>query len=140
MDETNTDDGLRRILETSHTFAILGANPKPDRPAHYVPVYLKEHGYEVLPVNPVHAGKEMFGHEVVATLPELGIPIDVVDVFRRPDALPAHLDEILAMKPLPKVVWLQLGIRNDAFAQKLLDAGIEVVQDHCALAEHRRLM
>jgi len=140
MDEANTDDGLRSILKTSHTFAILGANPKPERAAHYVPAYLQEHGYEVLPVNPVHAGKEMFGHTVVATLPELQVPVDVVDVFRRPEALPGHLDEILAMKPLPKVVWFQLGIRNDEVAQKLVDAGIEVVQDHCALAEHRRLM
>ena len=80
-----------------------------------------------------------FQASVAATLAELQTPIDVVDVFRRPDALMDHLDDLLAMSPLPKCVWLQSGIRNDAFAVRLESAGIAVVQDRCLMVEHRRL-
>jgi len=76
---------------------------------------------------------------VRSTLAEIGEPIDLVDVFRRPEHLPGHLDDILAMKPRPRLVWLQLGIRNDAFARTVDSAGIDVVQDRCTLADHRRL-
>jgi predicted CoA-binding protein len=78
----------------------------------------------------------VLGHPVVATLAELGEPIDLVDVFRRPEAIPPHVDDILAVKP--KIVWLQLGIRNDQVAEVLERAGIEVIQDRCTLADHRR--
>jgi predicted CoA-binding protein len=81
----------------------------------------------------------LWGKPVRATLAELSEAVDVVNVFRRSDALGEHLADILAMRPLPKVVWLQLGIRNDGFAEQLLAAGIDVVQDRCTLAEHRRL-
>ena len=74
---------------------------------------------------------------VRATLAELGEPVDIVDVFRRPDLLPGHLADVLAMAPRPRLVWLQLGIRNDAFARAVQDAGSDVVQDRCTLADHR---
>jgi len=137
MPEYDSFEDISRILNEAKTIAILGAHAKPERPAHYVPVYLQEHGYRVLPVNAPRAGSELFGERVRATLAELGEPVDIVDVFRRAEALEEHLPEILAMKPLPKLVWLQLGIRNDAFAQQLLNAGIDVVQDRCTLAEHK---
>ncbi len=139
MPEYDSPDDLKRILEGARTIAVLGAHPKPERPAHYVPAYLREMGYRILPVNAPRAGETLFGEPVRARLSEIDVPVDIVDVFRRPDALPGHLEEILAMSPHPKVVWLQQGIRNDAFARQLLDAGIDVVQDHCTMAEHKRL-
>ncbi len=134
------DEDLRWILGSAYAVAVLGAHPDPKRPAHYVPAYLKKHGYRVLPVNPGYAGQELFGERVRARLDEIDEPVDVVDVFRGSDKLMDHLEEILAMNPPPGVVWLQQGIKNDAFAKELTDAGITVVQDRCMLEEHRRLM
>jgi predicted CoA-binding protein len=132
-------DDVRRILADARTVAVLGAHPDTNRPANYVPAYLAGQGYRVLPVNPKHVGGELFGERIVAVLPDLQVPIDVVDVFRRSEQVPAHLDQILGMRPLPKVVWLQHGIRNDAVAERLREAGIEVVQDRCMYADHRKL-
>lgn len=137
MPETTPD--LRAILEQTHTIAVLGAHWEPQRPACYVPEYLASVGYRVLPVNPGGVGRVGFGAPFVASLAELDEAVDMVDVFRRAELLPAHVDEILAMTPRPAVVWLQLGIRNDAVAARLRAAGITVVQDRCTLAEHRRL-
>ena len=134
------DEDLAWILGSSYTVAVLGAHPEESRPAYYVPAYLLEHGYRILPVNPKYAGGELFGEKVLAKLTEVAEPVDVVDVFRGSDKLPGHLGEILAMNPPPAVVWLQKGVRNDEFAQTLADAGITVVQDRCMLEEHRRLM
>jgi predicted CoA-binding protein len=133
------DASLRRILETTRTIAVLGAHDDPSKAACYVPQYLHRMGYRVLGVNPKLAGQQLHGAPVVATLAELGEAVDMVDVFRRPDHLSAHLPELLAMHPRPAVVWLQLGIRHDGLAEKLRAAGIEVVQDRCTLADHRRL-
>lgn len=129
----------RRALETSRTIAVLGIHDDLARPAAYVPEYLAKVGYKVLGANPNLAGRTLFGHPVAATLAELGElgePIDMVDVFRRPEAIPAHVDDILAARP--KVVWLQLGIRNDEVARVLERHGIEVIQDRCTYADHRR--
>ncbi len=126
------------LLKTARTVAVLGAHPEPSRPAHYVPAYLVEHGYTVYPVNITKVGQTLFGQPVRASLTELEGPIDVVDVFRPSSAIADHVDEILAMTPLPGAVWLQLGIRDDASAERLRAAGIRVVQDRCMLADHRR--
>ena len=131
---------LTRILRESRVVAVLGAHHEPHRAAFYVPEYLASAGYTVLPVNPGLVGQTLWGRPVVARLTDLdGFEprVDLVDVFRRADTLPGHLDEILAMTPRPPVVWLQSGIRNDPFAATLTAAGIEVVQDRCTLAEHR---
>lgn len=128
----------RAALERSRVVAVLGAHTDPQRPAHYVPEYLSHHGYRILPVNPRFAGLILWGEPVRARLDELGEPVDIVDVFRRAEDLPGHIEEILAMKPPPKLVWMQLGIRNDAVAAVLQAAGIEVIQDRCTLADHRR--
>jgi predicted CoA-binding protein len=140
MPELTSDADLRRVLSEAKTIAVLGAHPDEARPAHYVPAYLHDHGYRIIPVNSQHAGKSWWGEPVRATLPEVELAVDIVDVFRRADKLDEHVPEILAMQPRPKLVWLQLGIRNDAFARQMLDEGIQVVQDRCALAEHRRLL
>ena len=132
-------EDIRRVLQTSKTVAVLGAHTAEHKAAHYVPRYLDDNGYEVYPVNPVFEGETLFGQPVVASLSEVDEPIDVVDVFRRGEHLPAHLPEILALEPLPKVVWLQLGIRHEEVAQQLSDAGIDVIQSRCMLADHQRL-
>lgn len=135
-----TDDAqLREILGSCPTVAVLGIHDDPARPACYVPSYLHDHGYRVLGVNPQLHGRPVLGVPVYATLASIGEPVDLVDVFRRPDLIPGHLADLLAMRPLPRVVWFQLGIRNDDAARQLEAAGITVIQDHCTLAEHRRL-
>ena len=133
------DAGLARILRESRTVAVLGAKAQPAEPAHYVPAYLARHGYRVRPVNPLIAGTRVLDEPVVATLADLPEPVDLIDVFRRPEYLPGHAAEILALPWRPAVVWFQLGIRNDAAAERLAQAGIRVVQDRCMMPEHRRL-
>jgi len=132
-------DAVRAILSEARTIAILGAHRSPVRAGYYVPEYLQEQGYRVIPVNPTIAGRTLWGETVLASLAEIDGPVDVVDVFRRREHLPAHVPELLAMEPRPKVVWFQLGIRNDSVAQELADAGFDVVQDRCTLADHRNL-
>jgi hypothetical protein len=139
MPELTTDPQIEAALRTARVVAVLGAHTDPARPAFYVPDYLHTQGYRVLAVNPQLAGKSLWGEPVRASLDALGEPVDIVDVFRRPDLLPGHLAEILAMTPRPRLVWLQQGIRNDDFARALQAEGIDVVQDRCTLAEHRRL-
>ena len=134
------DAGLTRILREARTIAVLGAKAQPSQPAHYVPAYLAREGYRVLPVNPTLAGARILGEAVVPTLADLPGPVDVIDVFRRPEYLPGHATEILALSWRPAVVWFQLGIRNDGAAERLARAGIRVVQDRCMMPEHRRLM
>jgi uncharacterized protein len=134
------DAGLVRIFREARTIAVLGAKGEPGEPAFYVPSYLKARGYRVLPVNPTRAGEEIFGEPVAATLADLPSPIDVVEVFRRPQFLPGHAAEILRLPAKPSVVWFQLGIRHDAAAAELARAGIRVVQDRCMMPDHRRLL
>lgn len=130
---------IAEILRTTRTVAVLGAHHEAQRPAFYVPEYLREVGYRVLPVNGTLVGHALWGQTVRASLTELTEAVDVVDVFRRAESLPGHLDEILAMRPLPRVVWFQAGIRNDDVARALEAAGITVVQDRCMLADHRAM-
>jgi len=133
-------DELRVVLESARRVAVLGASARPGKPAHDVPAYLAEAGYEVVPVNPTQAGQALFGQTVREGLSDVGGPVDIVDVFRPPERLAEHVADLLAMEPLPKVVWFQLGIRNDEVATALREAGITVVQDRCMRQEHRRLL
>lgn len=128
---------VKDVLVRARTIAVLGAHPSATRPASYVPAYLRNVGYRVIPVNPRFAGQELFGERVRGRLDEIGEPVDIVDVFRRSEDVPSHVDEILAMSPRPAVVWLQAGITNDDAAARLIAAGIDVVQDRCTLADHR---
>jgi predicted CoA-binding protein len=134
------DAGLARILREARTIAVLGAKGEPGEPAYYVPAYLKTRGYAVLPVNPTRAGQRILGEPVVATLADLPGPVDVVEIFRRPELLPGHAAEILRLPWKPTAVWFQLGIRHDGAAATLACAGIRVVQDRCMMPEHRRLL
>jgi uncharacterized protein len=131
------DARIRTILSTSPTVAVLGIRDDPSAAGFYVAEYLHDAGYRVLGVNPSLAGKEMFGEIVRPSLVDITEPIDLIDVFRRAELIPMHTGELIAAKP--KVVWFQLGIRNDEVARQLEAAGIEVVQDRCTLSDHRRL-
>jgi uncharacterized protein len=139
MPELETEATVREALARARVIAVLGAHDQPSRPAFYVPDYLHQQGYRILPVNPALAGRTLWGEVVRATLAEIAEPVDMVDVFRRPELLSGHVADLLSMKPLPRVVWLQLGIRNDAFAREITAAGMDVVQDRCTLADHRRM-
>ncbi|MGK0617353.1 CoA-binding protein [Meiothermus cerbereus] len=131
-------ENLRAFLLQTRTIAVLGAHPNPAKAAFYVPEYLARKGYTVLPVNPAYAGQVLWGQSVVSKLTDLAVPLDIVEVFRRSEALPDHLEEILAARP--KLVWLQSGIANHAFAEALQQAGIQVVQNRCLMVVHRQLM
>lgn len=135
--EPMDDATLRTILAGSPTIAVLGIHTDPSRAAYYVPEYLHGRGYRILGVNPALAGTVLFGEPVRASLAELTEPVDLVDVFRRPDALPGHAAELAACGA--PVVWFQQGIRHDPVADGLRAAGKTVIQDRCTLAEHRRL-
>lgn len=128
---------VREHLASAKTIAVLGAHVDPWKPAFYVPDYLHHMGYRVLPVNPAFAGRTLFGETVVASLAELAAPVDMIDVFRRPEALPGHLDEILAVAPRPRTIWLQLGIAHARFSAALVERGYDVVEDRCTYADHK---
>jgi predicted CoA-binding protein len=128
---------LSEVLASAQVIAVLGAHDAPARAAFYVPDYLHAMGYRILPVNPMLVGRVLWGEPVVARLTDLETPVDLVDVFRRSESLPDHLDEFLDMRPPPRTVWFQSGIRHDGVARALEAAGLEVVQDRCTLAEHR---
>jgi predicted CoA-binding protein len=129
---------IKRLLENTHRIAVLGIKADPAQPAHYVPDYAQRAGYEIVPV-PVYYPEltEMLGEKVYRKLSEIPGEIDMVNVFRRPKDIPAHVDDIIAKKP--RSVWFQLGITNDEAAERLARAGIEVVQDHCLLVELQRI-
>ncbi|MBM4280286.1 MAG: CoA-binding protein [Deltaproteobacteria bacterium] len=126
---------LRRPL----TVAVLGAHDDAARPAHYVPAWLAAHGHRILPVNPRLVGRHVLGAPVRGTLAELDEPVDVVDVFRRREDVPAHVGDILAMRHRPGVVWLQSGIDHPEACATLRAAGIDTVADRCMLADGRAL-
>jgi predicted CoA-binding protein len=134
------DDGLAKLLTEAKTVAVVGAKAGRSEPAFYVPAYLQAHGYRILPVNPTITGQSLFGVPVVPSLAALTEPADVIEVFRRPEFLPGHADEILSLPWRPMAVWFQLGIRHDGAAERLARAGIRVVQDRCMMPEHRRLL
>jgi len=133
------DDAILELAGSVKRVAVLGIKPddRMTQPAHYVPAYLVEQGVEIVPVPVYYPEVErILGRPVVRELSALEGPVDLVDVFRKSEDVPQHVDALLAMKP--SAVWLQLGIRNDEAAERLARAGIRVVQDRCLLVEHRR--
>jgi predicted CoA-binding protein len=134
-----SSDGIRRVLEATHRIAVLGIKTEESgQPAYYVPEYAHHAGYEIVPV-PVYYPDctEILGEKVYRTISAIPGQIDLVDVFRRPKDIPAHVDDIIAKQP--KAVWFQLGIRNDEAAEQLAKAGIDVVQDRCLMVELRNI-
>lgn len=132
-----TDDSeMRDILTSVKTIAVVGWSPKPDRPSHGVAAFLKRRGYRVIPVNPGQAGQKALGETVVATLAEAG-PVDMVDIFRRSEEAGAVVDQAIAAGS--KVVWMQLGVFDEAAAERARAAGLKVVMDRCPAIEIPRL-
>ena len=132
---------IRELLAGTRTIAVLGIKTEAQatQPAFYVPRYLASVGFEVIPV-PVYYPEvtHILGHQVYRKLVDIPGEVDLIDVFRRAEDIPSHVEDILAKKP--KAVWLQSGIRHDAVAEKLAQAGIQVVQDRCLMVDHRSLL
>jgi len=135
----NDAAGIASLIRETKVIAVLGIKPEThsDQAGFYVPAHMAAAGFDVIPV-PVYYPEvtEILGKPVVRKLADIGRPIDMVNVFRKPGDIPAHVDDIIAAKP--KSVWFQLGIRNDEAAQKLAEAGIKVVQDRCLMVEEGR--
>ncbi len=131
---------IRELLAGTKIIAVLGikTEAQANQPAFYVPKYLDSVGFEVVPV-PVYYPDvtQILGHSVYRKLVEIPFDVDLVNVFRRTEAIPAHVEDMLSKRP--KAVWMQSGIRHDAVAQTLAEAGIKVVQDRCLMVEHQRL-
>lgn len=132
-----SDGVLRALLGSAKTVAVVGIKDREGEDAFRIPRYLQQAGYRVLPVNPKL--ESVLGERCSATLAGVSGPIDIVNLFRASEHVPAHVDEILALDPRPKAVWMQLGISDGPSAQRLRDAGIVVVQDRCIMVDHKRL-
>lgn len=136
----DSGEQIRELLRSTHNIAVLGIKTEmqASQPSFYVPQYLQSVGFEVIPV-PVYfpEATHILGCPVYRQLADIPTVIDLVNIFRRPQDIAAHVEDILAAKP--KAVWLQSGIRHDEVAQQLAAAGIQVVQDRCIMVEHRRL-
>jgi predicted CoA-binding protein len=126
---------LRQILSDCKTIAVVGLSDKPHRPSYFVGKYLLDHGYNVIPVNPTKT--EILGRTSYPSLAEVPVPIDMVDCFRRSEQMPALAEEAIAVKA--RVLWMQLGVVNDAAREVAEAAGLTVVMDRCTKIEHARL-
>jgi predicted CoA-binding protein len=131
-----TDEEIRQLLQESQHVAVVGWSPKPDRPSHEVAAYLKAHGYTIYPINPTAQGTP--DQPVFANLSDVQVPIDVVDVFRRPEDVPEVVEAAIAAGA--KAIWIQLGIVNEEAAQRASEAGLKVVMDRCMKIELERLL
>ena len=134
-----TDSEIAAIFAGVRTIALVGASQNPSRPSNEVMRFLDRLGHRVIPVNPGLAGGSIAGLAVVGRLADVAEPIDIVDVFRNSEAAAAVVDEALALDPLPKVIWMQLGVVNHAAAEKAEAAGVRVVMDRCPAIEYGRL-
>ncbi len=133
------DSYIRGILNTVKTIAMVGVSPKDNRPSYFAFKYLLERGYQMIPVNPGQAGKEIIGQKVFAKLADIPELVDMVDIFRASQfALPV-VQETIALKPRPQVIWMQLTVRDDKAAALAEQAGMKVVMDRCPKIEYGRL-
>lgn len=127
----------RDMLKKVKTIAMVGASPNPARPSHGVMRFLLARGFHVIPINPGQAGREILGQKAYATLADVPEPIDMVEIFRASDAVAEVVDQALSLSPKPKVIWMQLGVRNDAAAAAAEAEGIDVVMNRCPAIELR---
>jgi predicted CoA-binding protein len=137
--DTYDDNYIRGILNNVKTIAMVGASPVNVRPSYFAFKYLAQRGYDMIPVNPGQVGKALVGKPFVASLRDIDRPIDMVDIFRNSDAALALVEEALSLTPLPKVIWMQLGVRNDKAATMAEAAGLKVVMNRCPKIEYGRL-
>lgn len=134
-----SDDYIRKILNDVKTIAMVGASPVNVRPSYFVFKYLVQRGYDMIPVNPGHIGKSLLGKAFVASLADIEKPIDMIDIFRNSSHIMPVVDESLKLTPLPKVIWMQLGTRDDEAATKAEATGLMVVMNRCPKIEYGRL-
>ncbi len=134
-----SDALLKKILTTNKVIAVVGVSLNPVRPSYYVARYLSLKGYKVIPVNPGHAGASLFGETVRASLSEITEPVDMVDIFRRSDAVPAIVDEALAAFADLKTIWMQIGVEHAEAAERATGRGVAVIQNRCPKIEYQRL-
>lgn len=137
--ETYDDAFLKKILQRTKTVAVVGVSMNTVRPSYYVARYLGLKGYKVIPVNPGHAGKTLFGQTVRASLSEIEEPVDMVDIFRRSEAVPPIVDEAMAHLNGLRTIWMQIGVEHPEAAQKARDAGLDVIMNRCPKIEYQRL-
>jgi len=133
------DDYIRGILNSVKSIAMVGASPVDVRPSYFAFKYLVQRGYDMIPVNPAHVGKSLLGRPFVASVTDIGRPVDMVEIFRSSDHIMPVVDEALKLRLLPKVIWMQLGGRDDLAAAKAEAAGIKVVMNRCPKIEYGRL-
>lgn len=139
MTQSYSDDLLKDVLTRTKTVAVVGVSMNPVRPSYYVARYLALKKYTVIPVNPGHAGKMLFGQTIRATLSEIDVPVDMVDIFRRSEAVPPIVDEALGALPGLQTIWMQIGVEHAEAAAKAESHGVTVIQDRCPKIEYQRL-
>lgn len=139
MSEEYSDSHLRDILSRTRRVAVVGVSMNPVRPSYYVARYLGLRSYEVVPVNPGHAGERLFGHSVVASLSHVEGGVDMVDIFRRPEHVPKIVDEALEAFPDLQTIWMQIGVEHAQAAAKARARGVDVVMNRCPKIEYQRL-
>ena len=133
------DSYIRGILNTVKTIAMVGISPKDNRPSFFAFKYLQERGYRMIPVNPGQAGQHILGQKVYARLSDIPEPVDMVDIFRASQYVLPIVQEALTLHPKPKVIWMQLGVHNEAAARLAEAAGLKVVMNRCPKIEYGRL-
>lgn len=136
---TYPDSLLRNVLQRTKRVAVVGVSMNTVRPSYYVARYLALKGYEVIPVNPGHVGKTVFGQTVVGSLSEIDGPVDMVDIFRRSEAVPPIVDEALEVFPALQTIWMQIGVEHEEAAKKAEARGVTVIQNLCPKMEYQRL-
>lgn len=136
---TYSDAHLKDILTRTKVIAVVGVSMNPVRPSYFVARYLNLKGFDVIPVNPAHAGETLFGAQVVARLADIEKSVDMVDIFRRSDAVPQIVDEALKMRAGVQTIWMQIGVMHAQAAAQAEARGLTVVQDRCPKIEYQRL-
>lgn len=139
MDETYSDAHLRDVLARTRRIAVVGMSLNPVWPSYYVARYLKLKGFEVIPVNPGHAGEVVFGATVVAGLADVSGEVDMVDIFRRSEHVAPIVDEALALFPTLGTIWMQIGVSDPVAAANARARGVDVIMNRCPKIEYQRL-
>ena len=134
-----SDPLLRDILKSTKTIAMVGLSMNETRPSYSVGRYLHKRGYKIIPINAGHGGKDFFGQLVKSSIYEIDEPVDMVDIFRKPEAVPQIVDDSLAKLKGLKTIWMQIGIKHESSAQKARQLGLNVIEDRCPKIEHQRL-
>ena len=136
----NLSDGfLKNILTSTKTIAMVGLSMNETRPSYFVGRYLHRRGYKIIPINAGHEGKYFFGQLVKSSIEEIDEPVDMVDIFRKPEAVPQIVDDCLAKLKDLKTIWMQIGIAHEGAARKARQAGLNVIENRCPKIEHQRL-